>query len=247
MVMEFSLFQWINIALVGLLVILFIRYIIILYIERGIHPAEWENLKKNRALPAGLIRIERRYNDKARFHAWYLQVERLKQEKIPGAFAELGVYKGESAEILHLMDPDRDLHLFDTFSGFSREDLKYETGEAATYTPDHFADTSIQAVRDRFGPNAKLHFHPGHFPASSQGFKEPLALVNLDADLYQPTRAALNLFYPLLSPGGVIFIHDYNYKWPGIKQAVNEFLSSVHESPVLIPDNFGTVIIVKNR
>jgi O-methyltransferase len=59
--------------------------------------------------------------------------------------------------------------------------------------------------------------------------------------------AALEFFYPRLSPGGIIFIHDHNHKWEGIQKAVNEFTSHIPETPVLVPDLDGTCMIVKNR
>ena len=40
--------------------------------------------------------LKSRYPDKTRFYAWWLQNERLKTDKIPGAFAEVGVYKGKA-------------------------------------------------------------------------------------------------------------------------------------------------------
>jgi O-methyltransferase len=245
--MQLTLFQWVNIALILTLVILFFRYLIILYIEKGLHPAIWVQMKKDRKLSRDLVSLERKYPDKARFHTWFLQVERLKREGISGAFAELGVYKGESAAILHKMDPTRTLHLFDTFSGFTQQDLKFETGEAATYTTSHFADTTIKEVTDRIGPDADIRIYQGFFPETASGFLEPLALINLDADLYLPTIAALKLFYPLTVPGGVILVHDHHEKWPGIIRAVSEFCKTIPETPVFIPDNFGTVAIVKNQ
>ena len=88
----------------------------------------------------------------------------------------------------------------------------------------------------------------GYFPDTVKGLEEKrFALVNLDADLYNPTKAALEFFYLRLSPGGVIFIHDYNIKWPGIIQAVDEFVRNIPETLVLAPDSEGTVMIIKNK
>ena len=70
-------------------------------------------------------------------------------------------------------------------------------------------------------------------------------MVSLDADLYISTLAALKFFYPRLSPGGVIFIHDYNYKWEGIRKAVAEFTATIPETLVMMPDLDGSVMIVK--
>jgi len=69
----------------------------------------------------------------------------------------------------------------------------------------------------------------------------------MDADLYNPTKAGLEYFYPRLSPGGVIFIHDYNDKWQGLIKAVDEFAATIPEKLILVPDLDSTVMIVKNK
>jgi len=244
--LKISLFWIANGVLIAVLVFLFIRYLWILFILHDDEPRMWRQAVKEGRVPEKVRRMKRHYIDKVRFFNWWFQADRLRRKRVPGAFAELGVYKGDSARILHHMDPERSFHLFDTFEGFPPRDLAGETGEAAAYTPQHFADTSIQSVLDRIGGNANIHLHPGHFPGSAAGFREPLALVNLDADLYRPTRAGLDLFYPLLSPGGVILVHDYNDNWPGVMKAVDEFVATIPEGMCLIPDIEGTAVIVRN-
>jgi len=69
----------------------------------------------------------------------------------------------------------------------------------------------------------------------------------MDADLYNPTKAGLEFFYPRLSPGGVILVHDYNYKWEGLMKAVDEFVLTLPETPVLSPDLDSTIMIIKNK
>jgi len=268
-----SFFQVISFALVLLVLILLVRYVWGIFFDKNYQPVEWENQRKQGIIGKELIRLERNYPDKVRFFNWWFQVERLKRDGVPGDFAELGVYKGESAKILHQMDPSRKFHLYDTFAGFKEEDLKHETGEAATYTTRNFADTSLEAARRNIAGNENLVFHPGRFPEStgtSSQFPVPssqalmgnglancelrtanyelaFALVNLDVDLYKPTKAGLEYFYPLLSPGGVIIIHDYTYKWPGIKKAVDEFASTIPEVLVMVPDMEGSVMIIKSQ
>ena len=41
------------------------------------------------------------------------------------------------------------------------------------------------------------------------------ALVHLDADLYSPQFSGLQYFYPRMTPGGVIIIHDCNNEFSG--------------------------------
>ncbi len=216
--------------------------------DRDYQPVVWQHAKKAGKVSRDLIRLERNYPDKVRFFNWWFQVERLKRENIRGAFAELGVYRGDSARILHRMDPDRKFHLFDTFEGFTLSELKSETGVAATYSPDDFADTSIARVIKKIGDSGNLLIHPGVFPETSSGLEnEIFALVNIDADLYHPTRNGLEFFYPRLSQGGVILIHDYNEKWGGVLKAVDKFLKEIPESIIQIPDMEGTVMIIKGK
>ncbi len=207
----------------------------------------WREAKKSGRVSPRLIKEKKKFGDSLRFYNFWLQTERLKRDRVEGAFAELGVYKGDSAMLLHLMDPSRKFYLFDTFEGFKESDLKYETGEAAGYTPHNFADTSLQRVKKRL-TSPRFVFCPGHFPeTASVARDERFALVNMDVDLYLPVKAGLEFFYPRLSPGGIIFIHDYNYKWEGLMKAVDEFAEQIPEPLVLVPDKESTVMIIKNR
>ena len=242
-----TIFQLANFGLILVLLFLFMRYLWITFINREGTPVEWHHAVKTGRISIRLKNMERRYHDKVRFYNWWFQVARLRRERVPGVVAELGVYKGASAAVLHQMDPQRPFHLFDTFTGFTAGDLMHETGEAATYTTDNFADTSVESVRRKIKGNKNIFIHQGYFPASARDFNIKVALVNIDADLYLPTRAGLEFFYPLLSPGGVMIIHDYHYKWPGIIRAVDEFLTIVPEQLIHLPDIDGTVMIIRNK
>jgi len=236
------------IPILTLIVVMGIMLIMLNYLYRSKVPVALTHAIKNGMVSKKIKKLRHRYPDKSRFYIFWLQNERLKSDKIPGAFAEVGVYRGDSAAILHALDPERELHLFDTFTGFPASDLEGETGEAATYTTDHFADVNVENILKRFDDKEKIHIHKGHFPDTAEGFEgKQFAMVNLDADLYKPTKAALDFFYTRLLPGGVILIHDYNDKWPGIMQAVDEFVLNIPENLVLMPDTDGTVVIVKNN
>lgn len=246
--MSLSIFQIINYLLILVIFIILGRYVWSMIFDKNYQPAQWQKALKEAAMPVELIKIEKSYSDKVRFFNWWFQVERLKKEKISGNFAELGVYKGESARILHLMDPARKMHLFDTFAGLPEKDLAMERGEAATYTPVNFADTSIEKVKKTLGDIADYEIHEGYFPETTRGLEnESFALVNMDADLYNPTIAGLEFFYPRLSPGGVLLVHDYNYKWEGVMKAVDEFAAQITEPVIPVPDMDGTVMIIKNK
>lgn len=210
-------------------------------------PHNWDEAVKNGSVSNALKKIERTYHDKVRFYTFWLQIERIKNKKVPGSFAELGVYRGETAKIIHEIDPSRDLYLFDTFDGFSEEDLSVETSEEDKYNTSNFSDTSLPEVKDYIRGNEHVKFQSGYFPDSTANLDETIySFVHLDADLYKPTKAALHYFYPKLSPGGVIIIHDYNHTWDGIRKAIDEFSQTIPESFVEISDWQGSAMLVKN-
>jgi O-methyltransferase len=242
-----NLIELISLVLVIILLFLGFKVLELKWSYRISKPHKWDEAIKNNEVSDNLIKLERTYRDKVRFYTFWLHIERLKNEKISGEFAELGVYKGETANLIHEMDPNRTLHLFDTFEGFDQQDLQLENSPDKKYDTSNFSDTTLEEVKEYINGNENIHFHPGYFPESANGLKEnQYAFVHLDADLYKPTLDALNYFYPKLSSGGVIIIHDYNHTWEGVRKAIDEFLQSIPESLIEIADWQGSVMIVKN-
>jgi len=244
--MEITLFDSIQFFLITILIVFGVYYLYIEFFGRNYEPLVWKNLLKEGKIDTELFKASKTYKDKSRFFNFWFQVERLKNENVQGAFAELGVYKGETANILHLMDKQREIHLFDTFEGFTEKDLENETGKAVTYTRHNFADTSIENVKAKLGSD-KFIFHQGYFPETTRNLKpQKFALVSMDVDLYNPTKAGLQYFYPLMEKGGVILIHDHNPDWPGIMKAVREFSKSIPEPFIQLVDKDSTVMLVKS-
>lgn len=167
---------------------------------------------------------------------------------IPGDFAEIGVYQGSTARLIHQYVPERELHLFDTFEGFTDRSVVAEKDNTDyTIVGSHFSDTSIEKVRTAIGStNDNVKFHQGYFPDSiPPGFDErKFAFVHLDADLYEPTFAGLTYFYDRMSPNGLFVAHDYN-AWPGARKAVDDFFADKPELPLPMPDKSGSAVIVK--
>ena len=210
-------------------------------------PYKWEVALQNKNVSPKLIKIERQYSDRVRFYNLWFQIERLNTNDIQGAFAELGVYKGETARAIHFMDEKRKLYLFDTFNGFSNNDLEHENQSDDRFETNMFADTSLEKVKKYISGNDNIIFKAGLFPSTAKSLEnEIFAFVNIDADLYAPTIAALDFFYPRMSKGGVIIIHDYNHNWHGIPKAIDEFLQTIPESLLEIPDWQGSAMIIKN-
>lgn len=175
--------------------------------------------------------------------------ERIHGSQIPGAIAELGVYKGELAWKLNALFPRRDLYLFDTFEGFDSWDIAAEQARKTSFAKaGDFSDTTVEAVLNRLPYRNRAIVRKGRFPATSCGLEEErYALVSLDADLYAPILAGLEYFYPRLNSGGVILLHDYNNtQFRGAKQAVEAY-EKLHGGLLLVPlsDLHGSAIILK--
>jgi O-methyltransferase len=177
-----------------------------------------------------------------------LLLKDLVERKIPGDMAEVGVYRGFSARLIHHYVPDRNLYLFDTFAGFDQRDIKAEkTATGREEKTLSFSQTGVERALKNIAPqNKNVQVFPGYFPESVPEFLAvaKFAFVHLDADLYEPMMAGLNYFYHKISPGGFILAHDYN-SWPGSRKAVREFFSNKPELPIPMPDKSGSALIVK--
>lgn len=177
-----------------------------------------------------------------------LLAEQITNGGIEGDVAELGVYKGEFAVLINSSFPDRTLHLFDTFEGFSESDVNVEKehGFSKAEAGD-FSDTSADFVKSRLPIPENAEFHKGFFPGSFAGCENNrFAFVSVDADLYTPTAAALPVFWDRLNEGGALMIHDANgTQFPGVRKAVNEFCKERRVSAVPVCDLHGSVILIK--
>jgi len=142
----------------------------------------------------------------------------------PGVFAEVGVYRGGSAKILCETKGNATLHLFDTFKGMPRVDPTSDGG----FHEGQFSDVTLDSVRSYLAKYQGVEFHPEIFPASSSDLMNKqlvFQFVHLDVDIRQSTFDALNFFYPLLAPGGLLISHDYgDPEVPGVRLAFEDFM-----------------------
>ena len=210
----------------------------------GLHPI---SLCTMQLWPESKLEAMPSEDDFCRMMSLRLAAERIAQKNVPGAIAELGVYRGELAAILNRLFPDRTLYLFDTFEGFSNKDLSDGQEEKHSHAVvGDFKDTSLDMVLSRMAHPEKIVVRKGYFPATTEGVEDNFALVSLDVDLYKPTLAGLHYFYPRLSRGGCIFVHDYNNRrFNGVRSAVEEFLDESGAPMVQLPDFAGTAIIAR--
>lgn len=187
--------------------------------------------------------------DSTRLWAFILNSKQVLNEGVPGDFAELGVWRGNTASILahFAAEYKRKVFLFDTFEGFAQADL---TGVDQQKEMD-FNNTSVELVKNVIGPNhIHCEFVKGFFPDTITAVhkERQYAVVSLDCDLYAPTKAGLLFFYERMPNGGIFFLHDYSsLHWDGSKQAIDEFCKSSGEKIILMPDKSGSAFFRKSR
>ncbi len=165
---------------------------------------------------------------------------------IQGSTAEVGVYQGDFAKHINRIFPESTLYLYDTFEGFSEEDLNLEKSDSAMHTYKHYSKTSEDLVMSKMVHPNRVKICKGFFPQTAKGQSDKYVFVNLDADLYAPILAGLKYFYPKLTRGGNIFVHDYfNPGCPGVKQAVDEFFHEEDNAGIVPLGDYLTVAITK--
>jgi O-methyltransferase len=175
-------------------------------------------------------------------------VRYVSERGLEGDFVECGVWRGGSSMAAALTfqalgDTGRTLWLFDTFEGMTApveadfalatgqdaagkfEETKTEAGSDWCYAgldevQANLASTGYPADRVRFikGPVEETLAVAANLP-------EKIAILRLDTDWYESTKAELETLFDRLVPGGVLIIDDYGH-WAGAKKAVDEFLAA---------------------
>jgi O-methyltransferase len=159
---------------------------------------------------------------------------------VEGNTVEAGVYQGASSAIIcearrHL---DSTHWAFDSFSGLSdpgQNDGSYWQGGDLT--------TAEEAARRALAPYP-AHVLRGWIPdVFAQAEIGSLAFAHVDVDLYEPTLASFEAFYPRLVSGAIIVCDDYGFSTcPGATRAVEEFMASRPEPVLHSPTGQGIVI-----
>lgn len=174
---------------------------------------------------------------------------------LPGCFVEIGVYRGSSFLTWHKLmetfcatDRRRKVFGFDHFQGLTDFNAKdgamdprdgkmpggFETsdvrGEILELIDVHNQDNLIPGV-------ARSHLVEGDVKESLPRFLEEnpglrISLLHLDADLYEPTRAALEHLFPLVVNGGVVVFDEYGLiPWQGESTAADEYFDRIGYKP----------------
>ena len=177
-------------------------------------------------------------------------IQRALDENVPGDFMECGVWRGGATILMRAVlaarqVTDRTVWVADSFAGLP------EVG-ADGHPSDHeewarfnglfaAAEDDVRANFEKFGLlDDQVRFLPGWFEDSLPVAEvEQLAVLRLDADLYDSTMTALTHLYPKVSPGGYLIIDDYDRS--SCRLAVHDFLETQGHHTAFQPIDWNAV------
>ena len=183
-------------------------------------------------------------NYRVKWISRFMHFERLLEQvaDVEGAIVECGVGAGRSlfdfSVISNAMGRPRRIIGYDTFRGIP--DATAVDGEWNSKIGGwwNFSQNQVRENLEAAGLDAKsiskIAFVEGELrttlPAYDAG---PIALLHLDVDIYESYKAALELLYDHVAPGGVIAFDEYRQDaWPGATKAIDEFFEGRAERMV---------------
>jgi hypothetical protein len=158
---------------------------------------------------------------------------------LPGEVVECGVFKGVSfsrwIKFRSLLENpySRRVIGFDTFGPFPEAGFEQDKKRREQFVQEA-GDTSISteemgAVLDKLGLNQNVQLVKGDVTKTAPAYVQDnphlrIALLHVDVDLLEPTRACLDVFYPHVVSGGIIVLDDYG-AFAGANSAIESFFA----------------------
>ncbi|HEY3728965.1 MAG TPA: TylF/MycF/NovP-related O-methyltransferase [Solirubrobacteraceae bacterium] len=188
------------------------------------------------------------YRADVRWRMWLLTRLAGQCSRLPGNFAEFGVYRGGCAFMVLAtvgLAADRKLYLFDTFAGIP--DAHLGDRERSLDLAGRHGDTSVEYVEWRLARwREQIQICAGDvfetLPLADTG---PLAFAHVDLNSAAPTRRVLEYAYQRLVSGAIVVFDDYGYGWDDCadeRAAIDDFFGDMRESVVALPTGQGLVI-----
>ncbi len=176
---------------------------------------------------------------------------------VPGDLLEAGVWRGGAAIFMRAAlkaygVTDRGVWVADSFQGLPRPDrTRYPADADDRLWSRPQLVVSIDEVKSNFRRyrllDEQVRFVPGWFRESLQAAPiERLAILRVDADMYQSTTEVLQGLYSKVSPGGYVIIDDYG-AMPSCRAAVDDFRAQQQITDELISIDWTGVCWRKTR
>ena len=157
---------------------------------------------------------------------------------IPGAIVECGVFKGSSlirfTTLRQLLcNPlSKKVIGFDSFGKFPETDYKDDKKSREKFITDSgedgISEEQLMKVLRHKGIEKNVELIKGDIKVTVPAYikEHPylrISLLNIDVDVYEPTKTALEFLYPRVVKGGIIVLDDYCSIFPGANTAVEEY------------------------
>lgn len=187
----------------------------------------------------------------------YDVIGELERGNIKGSIVEMGCWKGGCGAFMALSvkkhGGQRDVWLFDSFEGlpgFTKEDAAkakikdvsiVEKKDILKSSPGVFKAEINDAQEIANKLKVKVNVIKGWFQNTLPQAKKDIgkiALLRLDADLYESTKYCLEELYDSVSEGGIIIVDDYG-SWKGCNKALHEFLAEKNINNCLLYYPYG--------
>jgi len=197
----------------------------------------------------------------AKFICYY---EILKMTKdVSGSIIECGAYFGNAmmayANLAAAFEPYNyqcKIVGFDTFEGdlgVSEKDKvnPYLKRENKDYLAKSYEDlTRAISIYDKDRPlnhMKKIELVKGDLCETAQVYVEAnpslsVRVLQLSVNLYKPTKAALDAFYPRVSKGGIVIVHGINYAAVGATQALIETVGDFNKIKLRTFDFYPNIV-----
>ncbi|MFL6836790.1 MAG: TylF/MycF/NovP-related O-methyltransferase [Bradyrhizobium sp.] len=188
-----------------------------------------------------------------RLYAHFQAVRYVVENNIDGDIVECGVWRGGTSmlgalTLLGMNETSRQLWLYDTFAGMTAPtDADVSPWEGANAIKLWRKNQKRDVNKWCYAPieEVKKNLTSTSYPAEKTNFVKgdvvetlkasvpnKIAVLRLDTDWYESTRAEMEVLFPRLVRGGVILIDDYG-AWKGCKKAVDEYLGA-HKIPLML-------------
>jgi hypothetical protein len=177
------------------------------------------------------------------------------QRGVPGDFIEAGAWRGGATifmrGVLKARDiKDRKVWVSDSFEGMPEATMAIDKEDHLMPQAGQLA-VSLESVKGNFTRYGLLDDQVGFlkgwfkdtFPTAPI---DKLAVLRIDADLYESTMEALIYLYPKVSPGGYIIVDDAG-AFPACMKAVHDFRTERQISDPLIRIDWTGVYWQKSK
>ncbi len=191
-----------------------------------------------------------------------------KTADLPGAVVEFGVFKATS--LIRFMifrdllsnSHSRKVIAFDTFAEYPENPDELDQGHMKDFLQksggESISKAQLLEVLENGGINENIELVEGdicdtvpQYIRNNEDFQSgdsqclKVSLINLDINLYAPTKVALEHFWPRLVRGGILLLDDYGLV-PGETQAVDEYFADKDVKIEKLPLSMTPLYIIKN-